>query len=809
MRKLLTFVVIFTLAFTMAVPMSFGSGEAAFENEDEGRCTAIYFGKDTTENGSYFIGRSEDISASYRKLFYVNEAQDYNIDPLKYDNYDGDWRNYNGDLYVSGTYASVNSSTGVLSGTFTSKFRWPYPARTLRYTICADSSINEREWPEPYGEVGMNEAGVSVSCTVTLSGAASWATNATTGDPMVSRANGGLDELDTASILLMNAKTAREGVELLGKIIDTVGAAGREGTQISDPNETWFFQILSGRQYVGVKCPPDMVGYSPNATVNVGFSGFGGYNGYLDVTDTENVVASPGLIAKAKAAGRLVGDPADPDPDNPTRIRIVETYSSSTSVNFKTATNRWRSGYGYIYGWTTSAEQQAQAPETSAPNFFIPPKADKKYSLYEALRFLGYRNEGTAWELANPTGNGSSPGNSATVEGHVFELRTDMPADIAQIMWICFAPVEFGVYIPMYANLVTDVIEKGYAPNKSAVDTANLDNNTFYHIMRQQYIECAMTTLAERERIGNGVRAFWERYQKELISQQAVVDDYMKIVLAGQGKERAEEEATRITKAVMTEAYEYAKTIVAELRAFKAASTAGPFVPSLMADPTAVPSYAAMTTNTALAKVYADDTVHYADAVKFNIALAEAKGVNTVAVEFEVDGNMLSSNGATALNGFNVIQEDWTDLGNDLWKCSLILGSFGGYGVDFDAYTDVATLSFDSKALGDTALKVTSFTVIGLDDESVYSYPVAVEVSGAVEIVNKYDLDKDGLVDLIDLGVMLLYVGYNDADADWNNPAKAKAKDKKGVGITAKRCDVNYDGVVDMLDLTELIANFD
>jgi len=76
-----------------------------------------------------------------------------------------------------------------------------------------------------------------------------------------------------------------------------------------------------------------------------------------------------------------------------------------------------------------------------------------------------------------------------------------------------------------------------------------------------------------------------------------------------------------------------------------------------------------------------------------------------------------------------------------------------------------------------------------------------------MDFCRNYDLNRDGSVDFLDLGIMLLYVGYIKDDPQWDT--LIKTYDKKDNPITPKTCDVNGDGEVDMCDLIELIANFD
>ena len=519
-----------------------------------GACTMIYMGNGVTDDGAFFYGRTEDISAKSAKLFTVIPAANHKP----------------GEFYRSSDPASID-------------FRWPYPPHSLRYTALRDpvkqydvTYLGNETWIE----ASTNESGVSVSATVTLSAGK---TSVIAADPFGGASS--IGEADIPSVIAMQAKTAREGCELIAKVIDAVGAKSAEGFMVSDPHEAWYFQILSGHQYAAVKCPDDMIGFSPNLTANVS----GGPGDCLDVSDTENVIASKRIVSLPKGLGLLIGDPADTG--NPNKIMIADTYAKAPS-NYQSG--RLRVGYGYLYGLTKKAEIAAKYPDAKKyPDFFVEPRNDYKYSLYDAMRMLACRGEGTEWEIANPVRNDSSIGNAATVEAHVFEVRPWMPAETATIKWVCMAPPEFGVYLPFYGSLITDVYHK-YYDNEEALsyDSADPEDNTVFWVFRELYAQCAASSEFERSRLGDGVRAFWARYQKSLIEQQAQVDEIMLRVLESDGRQAASKLATDASMKLAEETCGYANQMLAELKAFKASGAPGPFIPSSLADPGAIPRYA-------------------------------------------------------------------------------------------------------------------------------------------------------------------------------------------------------------------------
>ena len=547
-RMLFRSIISIVLALSLMIPMNIVAFAGSVDKG--GACTQFFMGKDTTDDGTFIWGRTEDYSASWRKILDIHPAE----------------------THAPGALFRSNERS--------STFTWPYPEQTLRYIYCMDSIHNENNYPEPYGEIGMNEMNVTVSSSVTLSSSKTQITGTGGQDRMV---NNGLAEIDTVALVLMQAKTAREGIELLAQIVDTKGAEGREGTVIADPNEVWFFQIFSGHQYVGVKCPDDMVGLSPNMTGNVGL------DNYVDITDKDNFVVSPGLVSVAQAAGTYVGNAEG------TKIKVADSYASSTSNH---QSGRLRVGYGYLYGYTTNAQISANLPGSQYLNLFVKPRQDRTYSLFEAMKLLACRGQGTDWEQANPTGNSNSIGNDATQEAHVVETRPWMPDELATVEWLAMGPAEFSVYIPFYGNLVDEVYEKYNFVDQQNYNTSDPYNNTFWHVFRNLYNNCknplsgSTATLATREKYGSGVLAFWERYQKSFIEQQTDVDRIMNKILLRDGRAEAEKAATEISLAISQEVYEYAVTINEELKVFRASGAAGNFVPSAYLDEDAIPHYA-------------------------------------------------------------------------------------------------------------------------------------------------------------------------------------------------------------------------
>lgn len=177
------------LAFGAATIMSMPTSALA--------CTQVYMGNKLTADGNTYYGRAEDYRKRYLKHFGIEPS----FGP--------------GHTYSSDESAFVYTSTKT----------------SYRYTYVRDHPSQWDERWDAYSEAGINEKGVSCSATLTtyMNAAAKAA------DPLTDT---GIGEYSYGSVILGESATAREGVELLGKIIDDQGACGNDQIIISDNNET-------------------------------------------------------------------------------------------------------------------------------------------------------------------------------------------------------------------------------------------------------------------------------------------------------------------------------------------------------------------------------------------------------------------------------------------------------------------------------------------------------------------------------------------------------------------------------------------
>ena len=205
------------------------------------------------------------------------------------------------------------------------------------------------------------------------------------------------------------------------------------------------------------------------------------------------------------------------------------------------------------------------------------------------------------------------------------------------------------------------------------------------------------------------------------------------------------------------------------------------------------------------ADISVDPVTDVEETVDYTVSMMSLEKVMTVGLTFEVDGSMLAGAGVEALNGFTALDAGsgavrWTSLGNDVWQGELTLMYLNNNGFISEVSKDIVKVLYAAKQLGDATMKLTGLTASGIDkDGKVVYFDSALGTAEATTTVENiivysiYDLNKDGVVDQLDLTIAQLYYQVAEGDANWG---------------TAKIADVNEDGVVNMLDLVAIFINY-
>lgn len=381
-------------------------------------CTMVYVGSDLTDDGSSFMARSEDYSNGYNKIAHVNQHGKYAAGSV-YEGCYGFTHTFTHDSYAY-TATSDDNTSGVC----------PDCGQTHPHT--------------PMEEVGSNEKGVSVSAMVTLSpnGAV---INA---DPMEDL---GICESDMATILLSEASSAKEGVELLLNIFDTVGAGEPSGVLIGDQNEIWYVENFTGHTYTAVKLSSDMITMNPNM----------GAIGLVDLDDTDNVLSSANLIEVAKQAGTYEGSETE---------NTIDVYKSYCAYANGSPNTRLVNGLNYFLASDTLSASTIALEDFTISNV----KNGKVVSLYtniqNKLGKISIHDMVDYYKVDDIA-------NIGNLEWHIFQIQSADAPETGTIEWLAMEHGQYSVAIPYFPSLTTDMYD-GYkfgGEEATTTDTAPAD----------------------------------------------------------------------------------------------------------------------------------------------------------------------------------------------------------------------------------------------------------------------------------------------------------------------------------------------
>lgn len=202
-------------------------------------CTTILVGKDASYDGSTIIARNEDSPNGEfcPKKFVVVRPDEQ-----------------------PRTYTSVLSHLTI-----------QLPDDPLQYTAVPNADLKEGIW----GEAGVNEANVAMSATETITSNE----RVLGADPLVeyvpaqgregeegyqAAVPGGIGEEDFLTIVLPYVKTAREGVQRLGALLEEYGTYEMNGVAFSDAEEIWWLETVGGHHWIAKRVPDEAYVTMPN-----------------------------------------------------------------------------------------------------------------------------------------------------------------------------------------------------------------------------------------------------------------------------------------------------------------------------------------------------------------------------------------------------------------------------------------------------------------------------------------------------------------------------------------------------------------
>ena len=454
-------------------------------------CCGFIIGRQLTKDGTTLFGRTEDYpyypnGGKHNKNYVVVDAKNYK---------EGD--------------QLEDESNG---------FTYPHAASEMKYTATYDSARGDGS-NGAFGEHGFNEAGVSMTSTVT----AIPNKKVLKTDPLTEN---GIPEAAMLDVVLPRVKSAREGVEFLAKVIEEKGSAEGNVVVFADQKETWYMEILSGHQYVAVKVPEDKYAVFANTY----------YLGHVDLNDKENVIASKDVEKVAQESGNY-------KTDKDGNFHIAKSYGPEKYAEG----DRSRTYAGITL---LDPKSKVTYEDDEYELFRSPTDPNKKYTLEDAFALQRNRFEHLNGRFVpddqigvkKQGDNGSNDavrkdqykyalGNENVIDAHVYQINPNLPKSFGGTLWLGMGPSRNTPYVPFYGN-VKDTY-KAFKPQ-----TATYDPNSWYWTV--WHID--QMAINNQDLFGKSIQNHWKALEEQLIIEQKVSDSKYAALKADEAAAKAVED---------------------------------------------------------------------------------------------------------------------------------------------------------------------------------------------------------------------------------------------------------------------------
>ncbi len=424
-------------------------------------CTTIIVGKQATVDGSIIIARNEDSSGA-------DDAQNMMRHPPRPDRY----------LFQSNSIDNPANN----------RFTWTLPPQTLGYVAFPHwQSLGKPS--SSFEETGFNDYGVALSATETIFNSEP----ALQADPYVLTT--GITEDAITSVVLPQATSAREGVRILGQIIEQAGAGEGFGVAFSDRHEAWYLETASGHHWLALRIPDDAYFISANQ----------GRFQQADLQDIRNVLSSPGLMAFV-TTHRLY-DPQQ-GPFNFFKCCISNTPHDQT--------------YNYPRIRQLLTLYSNLNEDRNDGLFTVFPKPVRPLSVWDVAAGLRNHYNGTSHDPYQ-TQNPQEPWRPISVLraslSHITQTRPDLPDALAHVQYIALGMTDLSAYVPFYQGLTE--IPGEY---QGARDVA--DGDTLFW----KYRKLQALVLQDYPRFAPKVRTAISRFEQETARRQVAMEKlYLKV----------------------------------------------------------------------------------------------------------------------------------------------------------------------------------------------------------------------------------------------------------------------------------------
>ena len=286
-----------------------------------------------------------------------------------------------------------------------------------------------------------------------------------TGRSELSDSTGIMDYGSLIYITLQRAKTAREAISIMTKLVKDHGYYSTgESFSIADPNEVWVMELIGkgvgnkGAVWVAIRIPDDCVSAHANQARIQQFP----------LNDPENCLYSPDVISFAREKGYYTGSDAD--------FSFAQAYAPLDFGALRFCEARVWSFFNHVNKDMAKFVTYAKGETTDPMPLYIKP--DKKLSMRDVQGYMRDHYEGTDLDWSNEYGAGpfNSPyrwspltwkvdsveycnerpiSTQQTGFSFVSQSRSWLPNEIGGIIWFGIDDAAQSVYYPIYVGNTT------------------------------------------------------------------------------------------------------------------------------------------------------------------------------------------------------------------------------------------------------------------------------------------------------------------------------------------------------------------
>lgn len=357
-------------------------------------CTTILVGKNASLDNSVMIARSEDLGSDII-------PQRFSI--VKPEN-------------QPRHYQSVISKQKIAEVDLTSE-------QPLQYTCVPAASPNRGRWAAG----GINAANVAMTATETI---IRFNPRLEGIDPCLESSAGGLGEEDFVTLLLPYIHSAQDGVRRAGYLVKKYGTYERSGMAFADLHELWYFETIGGHHWIARRIPDGACVIATNR-LNIDQFKFN----------------DPDFACSDDLKQLIDENHLNPDA---TGYNMRHIFGSADSLDARY--NNPRAWYAHKFFNPDFAGQPGDQDQPFISH------ANRKLSVEDLQWLESSHYQETPYDPYGKAGTAASRwalrpiGINQTVETHLLQLRSDLPAQLAGIHWVSFGPNVCNCLTPFYAG---------------------------------------------------------------------------------------------------------------------------------------------------------------------------------------------------------------------------------------------------------------------------------------------------------------------------------------------------------------------